>query len=162
MFFILFWMGPHLRHFHTISFWVGSRDPNKKSPFLTGQWFGSPSRTATPQSYHLDPSRRWTWTIWSHTTPASAPVPQPVNGARPLPCFRSSPSAALRSRFFFFFHSLVVLDENIPLIPGINLLVYIGMVWNSWPQKNGQFTALLGIYNDQFISPFHEGYPDVR
>ena len=29
---------------------------------------------------------------------------------------------------FFFFHSLVVLDENIPLIPGINLLVYIGMV----------------------------------
>ena len=29
---------------------------------------------------------------------------------------------------FFFFHRLVVLDENIPLIPGINLLGYIGMV----------------------------------
>jgi hypothetical protein len=64
---------------------------------------------------------------------------------------------------FFLYHGLVVLDvENIPLIPGINLLVYIGMVWNSWPQENGRFTALLRIYNDQFISPFHEAYPDVR
>lgn len=163
MFFILFWMGPHLRHFHTISFWVGSRDPKDVWSFFDRSVIREPrSHSNSPElpSGSIQEMNMEDLVTYNSSISACATASE---WSQALALLSELPQRRLEESFFFLYHGLVVLDvEKIPLIPGINLLVYIGMVWNSWPQENGRFTALLRIYNDQFISPFHEAYPDVR